>query len=432
MRVGLVSYEYPPQTGLGGVGTYMARLASALGHAGHDVHVICGPATGETNPLPNVTVHRVEPNYDLRHPSRLVRFAFWKLLAGPLARANPTVWHWIRWVLASHEAIDRISRQLPFDVVEAPEHAAAGWMAGEIHRWPIVLRFHCPWELFVRINRIPFDLTHRLLAHLERRTIARYADAITAPSDAMRREVERSWNLRRPVRVIPNFMDVPSDVDALPPDDAPQHILCTGRIEPLKGQDTLARAFALVAHKHPRAELHLIGPDRWPGRHRFAELLSRWVPDGRIRARIHLPGPQPLEEVTRRLRHARLACVTSIGFESFSYSACEAMAAARPLIVTTTGALPELVDHERTGLVVPPRDPHPLASAIDRLLADRDLAESLRRAAHATAKSRYDTPVVLPRMLDAYHEARDYFWGDWPMPQLPPTPAPQFGRLALL
>ena len=40
MRVGLVSYEYPPQQGLGGVGTYMFRLAGALGRAGHEVHVI--------------------------------------------------------------------------------------------------------------------------------------------------------------------------------------------------------------------------------------------------------------------------------------------------------------------------------------------------------------------------------------------------------
>ena len=40
MRIGLVSYEYPPQSGLGGVGTYTFRLAGALGRAGHDVIVL--------------------------------------------------------------------------------------------------------------------------------------------------------------------------------------------------------------------------------------------------------------------------------------------------------------------------------------------------------------------------------------------------------
>ena len=44
MRIGLISYEYPPQQGLGGVGTYFFRLAGALGHAGHDVHVVTGPS----------------------------------------------------------------------------------------------------------------------------------------------------------------------------------------------------------------------------------------------------------------------------------------------------------------------------------------------------------------------------------------------------
>ena len=44
MRIGLVSYEYPPQQGLVGVGTYMFRLAGTLGRAGHEVHVIAGPS----------------------------------------------------------------------------------------------------------------------------------------------------------------------------------------------------------------------------------------------------------------------------------------------------------------------------------------------------------------------------------------------------
>src|SRR5437870_3729564 len=65
MRIGLVSYEYPPQSGLGGVGSYTIRLAAALGAAGHQVVVLCGPNLGQPEtPLPNVRVHRIPARFD--------------------------------------------------------------------------------------------------------------------------------------------------------------------------------------------------------------------------------------------------------------------------------------------------------------------------------------------------------------------------------
>jgi glycogen(starch) synthase len=421
MRVGLVSYEYPPQQGMGGVGTYMFRLAGALGRAGHEVHVITGPSDRVPVQQQNVTLHRIEAEFEPQ-ASRVARWLYWHAIAEPMGKCNPVIWHWLRWDLASHQAIRRIDAQHPFDVVEAPEHAANGWMAGRIHRWPIVIRMHCPWELFVRINKVPFNPMDRLMSMLERRVVANYADCLTVPSEAMRREVEKSWKLRRPPVIIPNFMDVPSSPTALPRDDGLQRIICAGRIEPLKGQDTLAKAFALVARKNPRAELWILGPDRW-GKTSFAELLNKIVPDAAIRARIHMPGLVPLSGMGEHVRNARVAVVASIGFESFSYSTLEAMASARPTIVTRTGALSELIEHERTGLVVTPDEPHEMAAALERLLSDRALAESCGMAAYAKARRQYDTPVVLPKMIEAYESAANFFYGDRDVPTpLKPTP----------
>ena len=415
MRIGLISYEYPPQQGMGGVGTYMFRLAGALGRAGHEVHVITGPSDRAPVQQTNVTLHRIEAEFE-PEASRVTRWLYWHAIAEPMGKCNPIIWHWLRWNFASYEAIRRIDAEHPFDVVEAPEHAANGWMAGRIHRWPIVIRMHCPWELFVRINRVPFNPMDRLLSMLERRTVANYADCLTVPSEAMKREVEKSWKLRRPPVIIPNFMDVPGTPAALSGDDGPQKIICAGRIEPLKGQDTLAKAFALVAKKNPRAELWILGPDRW-GKASFTELLPKIVPDAAIRARIHMPGLVPLSAMGEYVRSARVAVVASIGFESFSYSTLEAMASARPTIVTRTGALPELIEHERNGLVVTPDEPHEMAAALERLLGDRALAESCGLAAYAKARRQYDTGVVLPRMMEAYEAAAHFFYGDRNVPK---------------
>src|SRR5438445_12951398 len=86
MRIGLVSYEYPPQSGFGGVGTYVYRLAGALGRAGHEVVVLAGPTdVGREWPQENVTLHRIEAYYD---PPRIpgLRLQWWRWMAEDLDR----------------------------------------------------------------------------------------------------------------------------------------------------------------------------------------------------------------------------------------------------------------------------------------------------------------------------------------------------------
>ena len=411
MRIGLVSYEYPPQQGLGGVGSYMFRLAGALGRAGHEVHVIAGPSDRSPVPQPNVRLHRIPAHYDVKSHNAAVKWLYWQGLARTMAWMHPLIWHWIKWDLASHDALRQIDAAHPLDLVECPEHAANGWMAGRIHRWPLVLRMHCPWELFVRINRFPFNPMNRVLAYLERRTARCYADCVTVPSQAMKGVVDRTWELRRPPVVFPNFMEFAESQHPLPPADREDqpHIVCVGRIEPLKGQDTLAKAFALIAPRYPRARLVIIGPDRWPGKATFAQLLPRFVPDPEIRGRIDLPGAVPLEKVGQMLRGARLSVISSRGFESFSYAALEAHAAGRPIVATATGALPEMVEHERTGLVVPAADPPAMARAMERLLSDRAYAQQLADAGFETARRRCHTPFVLPQIMRSYEEATDFY-----------------------
>jgi glycosyltransferase involved in cell wall biosynthesis len=409
MRIGLVSYEYPPQQGLGGVGTYMFRLAGALGRAGHEVHVIAGPSDRSPVPQPNVRLHRIPAQFEIRSENTALRWLYWQGLARFMAWMHPLIWHWIKWDLASYQAIREIDSTYPLDLIEVPEHAANGWMAGTIHRWPIVMRMHCPWELFVRINRFPFNPMNRVLSMLERRTARCYADAVTVPSAAMKQVVEKTWELRRPPVVFPNFMEIPDELHALPPENGRPHIVCVGRIEPLKGQDTLAKAFALIAPKYPGARLVIIGPDRWPGKLRFTELLPSLVPDPEIRARIDLPGAVPLEQVSQMLRAARVAVISSRGFESFSYAALESLAAGRPVVATATGALPEIIEHEQTGLIVPAADARSMAAAIERLLADRPYSEELAAAGFELARERYHTPRVLPRIMQSYEEATNFY-----------------------
>jgi len=398
MRIALVSHEFPPQSGLGGVGTYIVRLASALGAAGHDVTVIAGPGSGPEPRLANVSIQRVPARYDPPVRWRPLRWLYWRLAARWLARSNPLVWHWMSWNLAAAARLAELHARWPFDVVEAPEHAGNALAAAG--RWPVVARIHGPWECFYGINQAAGTVLNRALAHTERMSV-RQANLLTTPSAAMADYITRRWHLPTAPRVVPNFMHVPERPPALAGDG---RIVCLGRLERFKGQDILVEAFAKVAPRHPRARLILVGPDQWRPEP-FAAVLHRLASDPRTHRRIHLTGPVPLWRSQAELGRASIAVVPSTGFESFSFSTLEAMAAARPIIVTDSGAMPELVDHGRCGLVVQRGNSQQLAQALDLLLRNPDHAMQLGRSAHARALARYDTSAVLPLVLHAYGRA---------------------------
>lgn len=408
MRIGLVSYEYPPQSGYGGVGTYVFRLAGALGAAGHEVVVLAGPTDqGYERPQPNVTLHRINAYYD---PPRLpgLRFLWWAVLARFAERAHRIAWHWMKWDLASGAALERIHAQTPLDVIEAPEHAGNGLLVGNLRRWPTVVRLHGPWDLFFGINRTHGSAMNRLLTWMEQRSCDR-ADVVTAPSRTMAAFMQDRWRLPCTPTAIPNFMDVPADPAPLPPADDEQRIVCAGRLERFKGQDTLVKAFARVAPSHPRARLVLVGPDQWSTKFTFEQYVDRMVPDPDVRRRVELTGARPLQEVQERLRGAAVAVICSSGFESFSFSTLEAMAAARPIVGSRVGAVPELLDNGRCGLTAAPGNVAHFAQALDTLLSDRALSQRLGLAAHARARSEYDTAAVLPQFVATFERARELF-----------------------
>src|SRR5262249_581017 len=146
MRIALITYEFPPQQSLGGVGTYMSSLASALAKTGHQVHVLCGPSNGPETSQANLIVHRIPATFNPRLASRPLRWPYWHLIAAPLARANPLIWHWLRWNFGCRQALQEIAKQYTFDIIEAPEHAANGLVPGLLGHWPLLLRIHCPWD----------------------------------------------------------------------------------------------------------------------------------------------------------------------------------------------------------------------------------------------------------------------------------------------
>jgi glycosyltransferase involved in cell wall biosynthesis len=169
-----------------------------------------------------------------------------------------------------------------------------------------------------------------------------------------------------------------------------------GRLQRIKGQRVFLRAAARVAEENTSAGFLLVGGGK--GR----EGLEALVRETGLEQRARLLGRR--EDVPRLLAACDLGVVASLGSEGFSRAALEYMATALPVVATRVGALPEIVVHGRTGLLVPPGEPRPLAAAMGRLLADERLARDMGRAGRQRAEAVYSREAWLAAHEELYAE----------------------------
>ena len=90
--------------------------------------------------------------------------------------------------------------------------------------------------------------------------------------------------------------------------------------------------------------------------------------------------------------------------EPFGRAVAEAMAAGRSVVAAREGGVPELVEHERTGLLVPTGDVAAFAAATGRLLEDQPLRQRLGSAARQRAESMFAVEPHAERVLQAYRQ----------------------------
>jgi D-inositol-3-phosphate glycosyltransferase len=117
-----------------------------------------------------------------------------------------------------------------------------------------------------------------------------------------------------------------------------------------------------------------------------------------------LVAPQPHHLLSTYYRASDVVVVPSRS-ESFGLVALEAAACGIPVVASAVGGLLTLVDHGRTGFLVPERDPVEFARDIDRLLDDPNLANSMGAAAAERAQ-RYTWSLAAARLRRAYADLR--------------------------
>lgn len=399
MNIAFVTYEYPPETGGGGIGTYVVNAARMLKGRGHHVEIFAGGDATRTLETPEgVPLHRI---------------------------ACPD---WPSFKDAVLPVFRRRHREVDFDVVEGPEFNADALRIQEAFPdLPVVVKLHTASFLLKEINvtrhLTRWDKMRFLLGALRRgriptnppwqyapdgdveRTHTRNAEVVAAPSASIRDIEAEAWGLDPdailhfpyPFEATEPFLNVPVDTDT-------GVVTFIGRLEMRKGVLGLAEAIPKVLAVHPDARFRFVG--RSLPHPRTGEDI-RAIMERRLeghREAVDFLGLVPYENIPQVLATSDL-CVFPSLWENFPNVCLEAMTAARGVVGSAAGGMAEMLDGGRVGNVVDPESPDALAAAIVDLLSDPERRKQYGAAARRRVLDAYSFEAVAPVQEACYEEA---------------------------
>ncbi len=396
LKIALLSYEYPPDTGFGGIGSYTWHHARALAALGEEVHVLAGAVQGhalDTQDQDGVRVHR----YRARDP------LMWGCAA--LGRLGlPWTGNRLQNAWSMGRAFARLQSSHGFDVVEAPECGAdAAWITA-VGAVPSVVRLHSPARCIMPFYAVSaLDLSG--CAAIERQAIRR-ATALSACSRFVAQAAAPELGLGQQASIIRNGLDlewfdqaasarVQAEDFGLPGDQP--IVLFTGRLERRKGIHLCATIAASLLARH-RVSLVFVGDDP-EGIYRRA-ILPAVAGVDRLGS-VHWLGRRDIAEIRSLVRLCRVFMLPSL-WENCPYSCLEAMAAGRAVVCTDQGGLPEIVRDGDNGLLARSGDAAHFAALIAQLLDAPALAARLGENARATVRHHHSHLAVAREALNLY------------------------------
>lgn len=234
------------------------------------------------------------------------------------------------------------------------------------------------------------------------------AQVVSAVSDAVAASVSTAVPAcAGRLRVIRN--GIRPDGGDLDPSLPRGHLLAVGRLDDQKGFDVAIEAVAILQPTYPDIQLIIVGRG-----HGHAALRDRAVLTG-VAARVQIVDSLPEPDVAALMRTASAVLVPSRTMEGFSLVALEAAQAARPVVASRVGGIPETVEDGVSGILVAPDDPAALAAGIDRLLSNPSLADRMGLAGQRRARSHYDLGRCVAEYRDLYRDLFAHCSQDQPL-----------------
>ncbi|MDD3375403.1 MAG: GT4 family glycosyltransferase PelF [Candidatus Omnitrophica bacterium] len=174
-----------------------------------------------------------------------------------------------------------------------------------------------------------------------------------------------------------------------------------GRITPLKGHEYFLKSMARVVRHFPYMKIWIIG-DASPKKQSYKDGLEALTRRLGLSDNVEFLGNR--RDIPELLSKTDVLVLSTVTQESFGRVIVEAQAAGVPVVATKVGGVVEIIDHEKTGLLVLPRQPEEMAEAVVRLLEDKALAARLVANAKQKILSNYTLEHMASQTLKVYEE----------------------------
>ncbi len=390
----------------GGQGVYLYYLSREFQRLGHEVHVVVGPPYPDI--APGVREHRVENLnfFENQFPKKTPFRVFTPLNLYELAVTRVGMFpEMFAFSMRAYEKVRQLLRQHRFDIIHDNQTLGYGILLMKAFKIPIVATVHHPLPIDRKTDLAYLerarDRLWRMMFYpfLMQHLVTKRMDRVITVSASAAEETGNVFNVpRQKLRVIHNGIDtdVFRQLDGGMKEKG-RLILVGNTQDRKKGLIYLLKALQLLRGE---MDVKLTIVDRGLPDNEYApQLVGRYGLDGRV----CFTGKVGLEELVRHYSRAELAVVPSL-YEGFGLPAAEAMACGLPVVATTAGALPEVVEDGRNGILVPPRDAHTLAGAIERLLRDDELRRAMGEEGRRRVEQNFSWEQAARKTLDVYQE----------------------------
>jgi glycosyltransferase involved in cell wall biosynthesis len=399
----MVTPAWPPSAAPNGIVTYTSHLAPAFRERGARTVLLSwhvprepGPRATTADDADLIDIGEFEPGRSL-----LGKAAVRARRLFPASEFGDA-----KFAMIGRAVRAALSRY-PIELLEIEEAFGLASRIVKLKRIPVVARLHGPWFLNGELLGVKKDPAFYQRIDQERLSIA-CADAITAPSQDILDRTRNYYGLPlEGARAIPCPIDPrPDDLPWKLADSDQNRIVFIGRFDLHKGADLMIDAFARLAASRPSLWLDFVGPDRGipdgsGGQIGIVDYIKRRINDASIADRIVIHGQKPVEQIDGFRRRAFLTVVPS-RYETFGYTAVEALRLGCPLVAANSGGLGEIVRNGETGLLFHAGDAVSLASQIDHLFDNPDLAARLGEAGRRDVGTRYHPTAIAEMTLDLY------------------------------
>lgn len=398
-KLALISFEFPPETAIGGIGSYFFNLCELLKSQDIEVHVFSATFKKDSHG----TIYK----------SNCINHLIFSKTNDDFRKSIVSVF-------------TEINKQVKFDIIESPE---VGACALEIKKSfpeiPLIVKLHTPGVLISRINRtyqplsqkIRFILGGMIKGRLDlgywsktdknkqkdvEYQICLLANKLLSPSNALKKWIVEYWNINsEKIQIIPNPFIINQQQNANKT-KREKVILFVGKLTVLKGMIAFTKAIPFILKKNPAYRIKLVGRDEYEPT--LSKNMKTFMIEklGSYLNRIDFLGVLDRSEVDLLFKSSEI-CVFPSLWENYPTVVLEAMANGCPVVASRVGGFIEIINHKKNGVLFNSLNYKDIVRTINKILKNPHLREKISLNEIETIKSMQNSsfldPIIEPYLI---------------------------------